>query len=207
MHDPYSPRNDEEQPAIEPSRLRGIVDFVQAAERLKDALRSGATASGRAESVAEHSWRLCLMVMMFGKELSGYDQHRLLKLCVIHDIGEAISGDVPAIHQYAGDDKAERERADLIALCAYLPEDIQQEIVELWDEYNSAATPEAVLVKGFDKLETMLQHAVGRNAADFDYAFNLSYGLAQTSRHPLLRQLRRLVDDATRARLDAPADG
>ena len=193
--------------AIDATRLRGIIDFIQAAEKLKDTLRSGATSEGRAESVAEHSWRLCLLAMMFGKELAGCDQYRLLKLCLVHDLGEAISGDVPAIHQVADDNRAERERADLIALCSPLPEDLRQEIIGLWDEYSAAATPEAVLAKGFDKLETMLQHVVGRNAPTFDYGFNLDYGVAQTARHPLLRQIRVLVDAATKARMKAPPEG
>ena len=159
------------------------------------------TGSGKPESTAEHSWRLCLLVTMFERELEGIDTHRLLKLCVIHDLGEAISGDVPAIHQTVEDDKSGRERRDLIELCAPLPGDLQAEMLALWDEYDAAATGEAILAKGFDKIETMLQHAAGRNAPDFDYGFNLDYGTAQTGRHPLLRELRLIVDEATRARM------
>ncbi|BCH22053.1 HD domain-containing protein [Mesorhizobium sp. L-8-10] len=186
---------------METSRFVGIIEFLQAAEQLKNTLRSGITSEGRPESTAEHSWRLCLMVMMFDRELGACDRLKLLKLCIVHDLGEAISGDVPAIHQKGDDGRAERERADLIRLCAPLPRDLQREILDLWDEYSAATTPEAVLAKGFDKLETMLQHLVGRNAPDFDYAFNLTYGVKQTDRHPLLRQLRALVDEATSRRV------
>ena len=56
-------------------------------------------------------------------------------------------------------------------LTAPLPAALRQEIVELWDAYEAAATPEARLAKGLDKLETILQHTQGRNPADFDYAF------------------------------------
>lgn len=59
------------------------------------------------------------------------------------------------------------------------------------------------LSDGFDKLETMLQHLIGRNGADFDYAFNLTYGAQHTVRHPLLFQIRELVDAATRERIAA----
>ncbi|WP_202311407.1 MULTISPECIES: HD domain-containing protein [unclassified Mesorhizobium] len=189
------------EPELETSRFVGIIEFLQAAEQLKNTLRSGITSEGRPESTAEHSWRLCLMVMMFDRELGACDRLKLLKLCIVHDLGEAISGDVPAIHQKGDDGRAERERADLIRLCAPLPRDLQREILDLWDEYSAATTPEAVLAKGFDKLETMLQHLVGRNAPDFDYAFNLTYGVKQTDRHPLLRQLRALVDEATSRRV------
>ncbi|MGH6633844.1 HD domain-containing protein [Sphingopyxis sp.] len=189
--------------AIAPSRLAAIIDFLQAAEKLKDTLRSGITSNGRAESTAEHSWRLCLMVMLFDRELADCDRLKLLRLCIVHDLGEAISGDVPATCQSPDDGRAERERADLETLCAPLPDDLRREILGLWDEYSGGATPEARMVKGFDKLETMLQHLIGRNAADFDYAFNLTYGAQHTVRHPLLFQIRELVDAATRERIAA----
>ena len=67
------------------------------------------------------------------------------------------------------------------------------------------SSPEACLVKGFDKLETMLQHLAGQNAPDFDYTFNLTYGTAQTRRHPLLRDIRAIVDSGTRERTRAPS--
>jgi len=58
----------EGQPAIEPARLEGILTFLQTAEQLKDTLRSGRTRQGRVESTAEHSWRLCLMALVFERE-------------------------------------------------------------------------------------------------------------------------------------------
>ncbi len=187
---------------IDISRLAGIVEFLQAAEQLKDTLRSGVTAKGRSESTAEHSWRLCLMVLLFDRELDAYDRHKLLKLCIIHDLGEAISGDVPAIHQSGDTGRAERERADLKTLCDPLPADLRDEVLGLWDEYNAAQSPEAQLAKGFDKLETMLQHNIGKNAPGFDYEFNLSYGTRHTATHPLLKRIRELVDEATKKRIE-----
>ena len=79
--------------------------------------------------------------------------------------------------------------------------DLRDELVALSDEYSAAASPEAILAKGFDKLETMLQHLVGRNEPGFDYRFNLDYGAQHTARHPLLAQLRGLVDRETQMRV------
>lgn len=183
------------------SRTASILTFLQAAEQLKDTLRSGITSKGRPESTAEHSWRLALMAMMFSRETEGLNQLRLLKLCLVHDLGEAISGDVPATRQTSDDGRAARERADLLTLCAPLPADLRAEIMGLADEYAAAATPEALAAKGFDKLETMLQHLIGRNAPDFDYGFNLGYGRAYTDAHPLMAEIRALVDEGTRARM------
>lgn len=185
--------------SIGKSRLDGILAFLQSAERLKDTLRSGRTRSGRPESTAEHSWRLCLMIMVFDRDLVGYDFAQLLRLAIVHDLGEAISGDTPAVAQGADPHRAARERADLVTLCEPLAGDLRAMLVDLWDEYATAGSKEAVLVKGFDKLETMLQHLVGQNEPGFDYAFNLTYGLAQTEKHPLLREVRAAVDLRTRA--------
>ncbi|MFQ0815314.1 phosphohydrolase [Brucella anthropi] len=188
----------ETEHAIDPDRLNGIIRFIQGAERLKSTLRSGHTSQGRPESTAEHSWRLCLLAMLFDRELGDCDRLKLIKMCIIHDLGEAISGDVPAIHQCADDGRAAREKADLMALCAPLPDDLAAEIMALWTDYSQGSSPEAILAKGFDKLETMMQHNIGQNPPDFDYAFNLGYGVKQTARHPLLRQFRGIVDAQTR---------
>ncbi len=194
-----------ELPAISFERMSSVLAFLDEANRLKDTLRSGRTPQGRQESTAEHSWRLCLLAILLAGELKDVDLLRLLKICIVHDLGEAISGDVPATKQRAGDDRAERERADLITLCAPLPEDLRSEIVSLWDEYAQAASPEAIMAKGLDKIETMLTHSTGKNDDDFDYRFNLGYGLPATNRHPLLIALRQHVDKRHRDIIDRDA--
>ena len=185
-----------------PARLEAACDFLAGAAALKDTLRSGFTPAGRPESVAEHSWRLGLLALVLAGDMEGVDLGRLLCLILVHDLGEAISGDVPAIRQVPGDGRAARERADLEALCAPLPSDVRDRILALADEYAAARTPEAVMAKGLDKCETMLTHAEGANPADFDYAWNLGYGTDATARTPLLAALREVVDARTRARME-----
>jgi putative hydrolase of HD superfamily len=180
--------------------LEGVLTFLRAAERLKTVTRSGWTSTGEAESVAEHTWRLCLMAMLLYGHTPGIDLARLLKMCLIHDLGEAISGDVPAPAQNAGVPKADQERADLLQLIHSLPPALQHEIVELWDEYEAAGSPEAKLAKGLDKLETILQHTQGKNPADFDYSFNLEYGQRYTASDPVMAALRARLDEETARR-------
>jgi putative hydrolase of HD superfamily len=186
--------------------LEGVLTFLRAAERLKTVTRSGWTSAGDRESVAEHTWRLCLMAMLLYGEAPGIDLSRLLRMCLIHDLGEAIGGDVPAPEQTPEAGKAARERADLLELTASLPSALGREIVELWDEYEAAATPEARLAKGLDKLETILQHTQGSNPSDFDYAFNLAYGQRYTAADPVLAALRARLDEET-ARRDRESRG
>ncbi|MEI4220283.1 MAG: HD domain-containing protein [Candidatus Dasytiphilus stammeri] len=63
------------------------LQFIREAEKLKDTLRSSFTSQGRQESTAEHSWRLCLMALTFEDQLKSLNFAKLLKLCVIHDLG------------------------------------------------------------------------------------------------------------------------
>jgi putative hydrolase of HD superfamily len=187
---------------MQTDELEGVLTFLRAAERLKTVTRSGWTSTGQPESVAEHTWRLCLMAMVLYGRTDAVDLAKLLKMCLIHDLGEAIGGDVPAPAQQAGVNKADRERADLLELIAPLPAAARREIAELWDEYEAAASPEARVAKGLDKLETILQHTQGANPADFDYAFNLAYGQRYTAADPLLAALRARLDEETARRAE-----
>jgi putative hydrolase of HD superfamily len=185
---------------MNPTDLQGCITFLQEAERLKSVLRSGHTSSGRKESTAEHTWRLCLLAMVFESEFKGLDFARMLKLCVLHDLGEALHGDVPAIKQQQTSGKSEQERVDLQTLMYSLPAELGHAFLALWDDYENAISPEAKIVKGLDKLETILQHNQGANPPDFDYAFNLGYGKKYMDAHPLLRQIRTVLDADTLAR-------
>jgi putative hydrolase of HD superfamily len=186
---------------MQPSELSGILEFLRLAEGLKTTPRSGWTTAGERESVAEHTWRLCLMAMVLHPEFPEVDFARLVKICIIHDLGEVIGGDVPAPDQASlAAGKAEDERRDLLTLLAPLSAPLRNEITALWDEYEAASTPEARLAKALDKLETILQHTQGKNPPDFDYRFNLDYGRRYTAGPPLIATVRALLDDETERR-------
>lgn len=189
---------------MDAATLEGRLEFIRQAERLKDVLRSGRSSGGRQESTAEHSWRLCLMAMLFQDGLVGLDPLRVLQLCVVHDLGEALGGDVPAIARDAHPDKSARERRDLLQLARSLDPAARKRLLALWDEYEAAATPEARAVKALDKMETILQHSQGDNPPDFDYGFNLTYGRDYAQHDEVLRALRTLVDEATARRMAIP---
>jgi putative hydrolase of HD superfamily len=188
------------------SELAGLLEFLRAAERLKTVTRSAYTSAGRAESVAEHTWRLSLMALLVAPAFPEVDFARLIKMCLVHDLGEAIRGDIPAPEQRrrmaasgtAG--KAADERRDLITLLQPLPASLRVEITELWDEYEAAQSAEAKLAKALDKLETILQHTQGQNPPDFDYRFNLGYGREHTAQPPLIAAMRAVLDRATEDR-------
>lgn len=184
-----------------PSELAAILKFLRSAERLKDTVRSGYTSGGRQESVPDHTWRLCLMALLLHDRFPDVEFSRLIKICIVHDLGEALGGDIPAPEQAAAEAKAEQERRDLLDLLSPLPRRQQAEITALWDEYEAAATPEAGLAKALDKRETLLQHTQGQNPPDFDYGFNLGYGRRYTSGEPTIEAIREVLDAETARRV------
>jgi putative hydrolase of HD superfamily len=146
------------------------------------------------------------MVLVLRPAFPDVDFAKLVRICIIHDLGEAIHGDVSAPEQarraaegtLAG--KAEQERRDLMELLSPLPPRQRDEIAALWDEYEAATSPEAKLAKALDKIETIMQHNQGLNPPDFDYRFNLDYGRKHTADIPLIAELRRILDLETEAR-------
>ena len=181
-----------------PDALHGYLAFFRAAGALKDTTRNSWTAAGRRESTAEHSWRLALTAIALADELAGIDVARLVQILLVHDLGEAVHGDVPAPQQTG--DKTAAERADLATLLACLPAPAAARLSALWEDYATLSSPEARLAKALDRFETVLQHSEGANPADFDYAFNLGYGQAHTRAHPLVAALRAPVDAETARR-------
>lgn len=177
--------------------LQGTLEFLRAAESLKYLTRTSWTSDGQQETVAAHTWRLCLMALVLTPHFPGIDAGKLLRICLVHDLGEAISGDISAALQSSLPNKAGQERADLLQLVQPLPDGVQGEIMALWEEYEAAASPEAKLAKGLDKLETILQHNQGVMPAGFDFLFNIGYGAAYTRDHPVLSALRGVLDADT----------
>ncbi len=197
---PHDAQPESEQ-AVNREELSHILDFLRAAESLKSTHRSAWTAAGERENAAAHTWRLCLFALVVHDRFPGVDLARLLSICIVRDLGEAVGGDIPAPVQAARPEgKGGDERRDLVQLADVLPTAARDRVIALWDEYEGAATPEARLAKGLDKLETILQHTQGANPPDFDYRFNLDYGRRYTEGDPVLVALRAMLDDATEQR-------
>ena len=187
------------------AELAGLLEFLRNAERLKTITRSAYTSTGHQESVAEHTWRVALMATLLAPQFPDVDGSRLVRMCLVHDLGEAIGGDIPAPEQArrlaegAGGKSAD-ERRDLLTLIEPLQASLRDDITSLWDEYEAAQTPTARLAKAIDKLETILQHTQGLNPPAFDYRFNLEYGRQHTASPPLIAAIREVLDRATEDR-------
>lgn len=183
--------------------IQNRLAFIREAEKLKDVLRSAYTSEGRHESTAEHTWRLCLLAMVFEDQLRHLDFAKVLKICIIHDLGEAINGDISAVEQTVDSNKSEQERSDLLTLMQPLDAALREQLLLLWDEYENASSPEAKAVKAMDKIETLIQHNQGANPPDFNYEFNLNYGKHYTDADPLFSRVRADIDKETQSKVSS----
>lgn len=179
-------------------KMEQYLAFIRESERLKDTLRSAHTSSGRHESTAEHSWRLALLAALLTREHPELDPLRVVVMSLIHDLGEAYEGDIPAVEQVDAAVKSATEISAIERLTKLLPSDAAVDLRAIWEEYEACETPEARWVKALDKAETIIQHNQGANPPDFDYHFNLKYGADYFQDDLLLIELRRMLDEATR---------
>ncbi len=184
------------------SHIDSYIRFIEEIEGLKSVTRSSYTRAGRSESTAEHSWRLAVLAMVFLNEYPELDPIKVFKMALIHDIGELYDGDTPAIEMPDEDEKYERESSASKKVYSLLPINQAKEYLSIFEEYNAAKTPEAKFVKALDKAETILQHNQGLNPLDFDYDFNLDYGKQYFTYDPLMRELREILDQKTRKRVE-----
>ncbi len=152
------------------------IKFLNKIEKLKCNTRHSWTSSGRQESVAEHSFRLAVMAMLCTDEFNNLDINRVIKMCLIHDFGEAITGDIPAFLKTEEQEKAENDAVK--TLLSDLSNELHAELQTLFDEMSEQKTDEAKLFKSLDKLEGLISH----NEADIstwiplEYKENLVYG-------------------------------
>ena len=187
---------------------RKLIDFLRVMERLKDAPRHCWTTGGRRESVAEHSWRVALMAMLMADAFPELDIDRVIRMCLVHDIGEAITGDIPTFVKTDADRVVEGREVD--ALIGGLPEPWPERLGALFAEMEALQTPEAKLYKALDRMEAIQSHneSAVETWLPLEYELNLTYGEKDAAFSPYLTALRNEMRRDTEAMIeDAKARG
>ena len=135
---------------------REYLEILHVAERLKDTPRHCTTTKRRTESVAEHSWRISLMAFLLRYEFKDLDINKVVNMCLIHDLGECFTGDIPTFIKT--DTDREAEESLLNQWVKTLPSELAEDISALYKEMDAQKTKEAKLYKSLDKLEALIQH-------------------------------------------------
>ena len=168
-----------------------LLDILHTAEKLKDVTRHSYTSGGRHESVAEHSWRLALMAFFLRDAFPEADLDKVIRMCLIHDLGEAFTGDIPSFLKTAADE--DREETLLLRWTAALA---------------ALQTPEARIYKALDNMEAVLQHNEAPRSTwePNEYQLNLTYGQDKAAFSPVLSALRQALREETLRKLEARPD-
>ena len=174
-----------------------LLSVLHTANRLKDTTRHCWTPGNRHESVADHSWRLALTAFFLRDEFPETDMDKVIKMCLIHDLGECFTGDIPSFEKTAAD--TAREDGLLARWVAGLPQPYCRDMAALYAEMDALETPEARLYKALDKLEAVISH----NESPLDtwlpleYDLNLTYANDNVAFSPYLTALRQAVRQET----------
>ena len=180
-----------------------LLDFLSAAGRLRVIPRHCYTAPDRRESVADHSWRLVLMAYLCAEEYPGIDLGKLLTFAAIHDLGEAVTGDIPAFVKTEAQEETEDRAID--QLVNTLPEPARSRLSRLFDEYEAQESLEARLCLALDKLEALHAH----NESDIstwlplEYDLQLTYGAEEAAFSPYTGRLRAALNEVSRKKIAA----
>ncbi len=198
--------------SLNDDELQSLARFFNLAGGLKSVARQGWVDRGvrDPESVADHSWRLALMTLVVGVRDPDLDLERALLLALLHDLPEALAGDVtpfddrlrdpqsdpdelfrelPEYSESAEQAKADAEDRAMRELTGTLPDDLRSLVYDAWREYEAGDSPEARLVRQLDKLETWFQALEYRQIQPDLIIESFSYGVERDVQAPELARL------------------
>uniref|UniRef100_A0A7S2UUH7 5'-deoxynucleotidase n=1 Tax=Fibrocapsa japonica TaxID=94617 RepID=A0A7S2UUH7_9STRA len=140
------------------NRARNELDFLRTVGKLKNLKRTGWVKKdvNLPESVSDHMYRMGMCSFLI--QDPSIDKARCMKIALVHDLAEALAGDITPHCGVSDADKHAKEEAALDEIVGQIQnEEIAKEIKDLWLEYENVSTPEAAMVKDFDKFEMILQ--------------------------------------------------
>lgn len=180
-----------------------LLAFLRRIETLKTNPRHAYTAGGVRETVAAHSWRTALLAMLLAPEFPELDMNKVIRMCLIHDLGEAVTGDIPAFEKT--DEHRSQERLALAQLVDTAPAADAAQMHALFAEMDALGTPEARLYKALDRIEAVIQHNESDIATwiPLEYQLQQTYGWENLEEFPAMLALRRQVLADTQEKIQA----
>ena len=138
--------------------MQQIIDFILELEKLKGVTRKTRPLGlDRYENSAEHSWQLALFAISLGRFAeSPVDMNRVVRMLLVHDIGEIDTGDTIFFAEGGWEDRKAAELATVKRIFGLLPEDQAAEFLALWQEFEQAETAEALFAHAVDRAMPVL---------------------------------------------------
>lgn len=140
-------------------KIEQALDFLVEVEKLKNILRQTRPVGlSRRENSAEHSWHVCLAALMlkdYANESINID--RVIKMLLIHDLGEIDAGDM-IVYQAETDKQKALEQEGVKRLLSKLPDGQGEEYLHLWREFEAGDTAESRFARAIDRIPPLLQN-------------------------------------------------
>jgi len=139
-------------------RFSKQIEFIVEVDKLKHVERQSALCDGtRQENDTEHSWHIAVMAMLLTEYANEkIDQLKVMKMLLVHDLVEIYAGDTFAYDMIGNSTKKKREREAAQRIFRLLPQDQAEELLEIWNEFESLSTPEARFASALDKLQPLI---------------------------------------------------
>lgn len=180
---------------------RELLTALSVAARLKDTTRHCYTEKGRHESVAEHTWMMTLIAFFIKDEFPEVDMDKVIKMCIIHDLGECFTGDIPT---FSKNEEQEKIELDLLnKWISSLPDSTAKEMKALYCEMEERKTVEAKIYKAIDSQEALIQHNFSDLSTwtEHEKIFNLTYADDRVLFSDYMKKLRDEIRNDTIAKL------
>lgn len=143
------------------------------------------------------------MAFLLKEEFPDMDMNRVVDMCLIHDLGECFTGDIPAFIKTDADRNTEDALLD--DWVKSLPESTSKDLSSLYEEMNAQSTPEARLYKALDKLEALIQHNESPldTWSENEYELNKTYAFDTVAYSQWLTDLRDEILKDTLNKIDS----
>lgn len=194
-------------------RLGQQISFMVEVDKLKEVFRQTKLInSGRQENDAEHSWHLCLTVILLAEHANSPDLNVLhvLKMVILHDLVEIDAGDTFAYDEAGMVDQRERESVAADRIFGILPTDQAAQFRGIWDEFEAQETPEAKFALACDRFQPMLLNVMTNGASWKEHGITHDRVVARNQRiengsTTMWERISTMLDDAVAAGIIAPA--
>jgi len=179
------------------ARLLQQLAFCLEVDGAKTIVRHNLLADGsRRENDAEHMWHLALMAIVLAEHAAeAVDLARVLSMLVIHDLVEIDAGDTLVYEDAARADQAAREAGAAARIYGMLPAEQGEELRRLWEEFESADTPDARFARALDRLQPLMLNAAAGGGAWSEHGITADR-VAQRNFEPIARGSPALSDAA-----------
>uniref|UniRef100_A0AC34FJ50 5'-deoxynucleotidase HDDC2 n=2 Tax=Panagrolaimus sp. ES5 TaxID=591445 RepID=A0AC34FJ50_9BILA len=136
-----------------------IFELLSTLDALKHLVRTGWIhfKVPQPETVSGHMYRMAILAMTLSGEDPSLDAIRCVKMALVHDIGEAIVGDITPRCGVSEAEKFKLEEDAVKKIASFVPTTLGNEWEALWREYEAAETSEAKAVKQLDKFDMIAQ--------------------------------------------------